>query len=186
MALSPSKGGGEIGARRALVVGSIKMLRTQKRVFAFEPFDSLEVQGLATRSQQRRVSAFLDQRVREQKILALRQRQGVADEPVADIAWIADQMPKQRQIEPLADDGGGLKSLALTPRQPVHARLYEAVNGRRNGHDGSLPRVPQQLLQEQRIAARPFDAGLGNALRGVDEASSEGHRVLGVGFRRAR
>ena len=170
--------GGQIGARRPLVVGAIEMLRAQQRIFALEPLGGLEMQGFASGPEQRSVGPLLDQRVGEQIVVALGKHERMADEPVANISGVAHQVAKQRQIEALPDNGGGLERLAVQRGEAVHARQHEVAEGRRDRVGGALLRVPQQLLQEQRVAARALDAGSRDLLGGVDEAAGEAQRFL--------
>ena len=103
---------------------------------------------------------------------------GIADETIADVIRRADELPQQRQIEALADDGGGLKGLPVERRQPVHAREHQALDGSGNGFLASFLGVAQQLFEKQRIAAGAFDAGKCQALRRVDEAPGEAQRLF--------
>ena len=97
--------------------------------------------------------------MREQEVIAFRQRQRIGDEVRARIVRRCHQMPQQRQVETLADHRGYLKRVPVARVEPIHPRLNETLNGSRDRIAAPFLRVAKKLLQEQRIAARPFDAG---------------------------
>ena len=168
----------QIGLRRPIVLGAVEMLRMQRQVPVGEPLGRLQMQLAPAGSEQGGVGSLLDQGVREQIILALRQHQCIADEAVAGVVGRADEPPQQRQGEPLANDGRGLERLPVARRQPVHARQHQALDG--SGHSvlAAFLRAAQQLLQKQRVAGGAFDAGKRDALRRVDEAAGEAQRLV--------
>ena len=65
----------QIGLRRPIVLGAVEMLRMQRQVPVGEPLGRLQMQLAPAGSEQGGVGSLLDQGVREQIILALRQHQ---------------------------------------------------------------------------------------------------------------
>ena len=127
---------------------------------------------------QRRIGPFLDKCVSEEEIVAFRQDESIADENIADVVRIADEMAQQSERETLADYRRGLKRVAVGSIDPVHACQHKALDGWRDGICGSFLGIAQQLLQEQRVAASTLDAGSCDALCRVHEAGSEIERLV--------
>src|SRR2546423_630498 len=93
----------EICARRARVLRAIKMLRVQQWVAAGKPFGRDQVQLTAARPQQRRVSAFPDESMREQESIRVGKHERMSNEGIAGVVGELDHLPQQRQFEALTD-----------------------------------------------------------------------------------
>jgi hypothetical protein len=62
------------------------------------------------------------------------------------------------QTESLAEDGGGLDGAPVRQGQEVGAGEHDILNRTRKPAVGEVPGASEQLLEKQRIAARPLDA----------------------------
>jgi hypothetical protein len=94
-----------------------------------KPFGCLKVQLASAGPKQRGVGSLLDKRVSKKKVIALRQHQCIADKAITHVVGYTDEVSQQSQIEPLADNGCGLKRLPVALHQPVHARQHQALDG---------------------------------------------------------
>ena len=131
------------------------------------------MQLASPRAEQRGIGALLNQGVSKQEIVALWHDQGVGDQRLAGVVGRINEPPQQVQIEPLADDGGGLKGLPIARGQPVHARQHQALDGGGDHILAALFGIAQQLLEKQRISGGALDTGERQALAGVDESAGE-------------
>ena len=113
-----------------------------------EPFGRDEMQLAAARAKHRRIGAFLNEGMSEQKPVPFGQHQRMIDEPVANVIRHADHLPQQRQFETLADNRGRLDGLPVMRRKPVRAGKYQALDRSRNGIPAALLCVAQKLLEK--------------------------------------
>ena len=126
---------------------------------------------------QRRVDAVPDQRVREQILVAFGQHEKVRHQHVARIVGHLRELAHEREREALADDRRRPQRRAVALRQPVHPREHEAGKRRRQ-RVVLLVGGAHQLLEEQRVAARAFDALPRKRGRRRQEPAGERERVL--------
>ncbi len=138
----------EIRLRRAVIVGAIEMLGVQHGVGCLEPVGGTPVQLAPTGSQQRRVGAFLNQRVREQKFVAFRHHKRIGDQRIADIVGFIDETPQQRHVEALSDHSSCLKCLAVAQAQSVHACEHQTLDRGGDSFIATFFCVAQELFEK--------------------------------------
>ena len=128
--------------------------------------------------QEGRIDALLDEGVVEKKVLPVRAHQAVFDEAGAGVAVGAQQMTQGIERKAFADHRGRLQSLLIGDRQPIDTRQDQALNRGRQLRLLALGGVVQELFQEQRVAAGPFDAGLGQGAVRVGIGAGQRDRLL--------
>ena len=122
----------EIRPRRGRILGAIQVLGMKYRVPIAEPCGRTGVQLALTALEQRRIDAFLDQRMGEQIVTGFGPDQEIGRKPGAVVTRIIDQVPQGLELEALADHGSSLQRLLVSRRKPVHAREHQALDRRRN------------------------------------------------------
>src|SRR5215472_10497510 len=143
-----------------------------------EPFGRDEMQLAAARAKHRRIGAFLNEGMSEQKSVTFGQHQRMINKPVANVVRHADHLSEKWQLETLANNRGRLDGLPVMRCKPICAGEYQALDRSRNGILAALLGVAQKLLEKQRIAARAVDARQCEGLRRVEEAAREAERLL--------
>ena len=116
------------------------------------------VQFPPSRMGERTVDAVAHQRMGELEAVPDRPQKDVSHQRVAGVARLLKQGPEMGQTEALAEDGSSLDGAPVLRGQKIGAGEHDILNRTRKPPVGEVPRAPQQLLEEQRIAARPLDA----------------------------
>jgi hypothetical protein len=157
----------------------VQVLGVQHRVAPGEPGRGPRVQLAAARLDERGVDALADQGVREEIAVALGPQEEPADRLVAGVVLLAEDHAQLGQVEALPEDGGRLQRPTVPWWEHVHAREHDAPDGA--GHDAPGRRLvgrAQELLEEERVAAGPLDASLGEPRGRVDERRRQRQRLV--------
>ncbi len=169
--------GVEVRARRLGRFGAIEVFGDEHRIALAVPLRGGAMQLRAAGPRQRRVDAVPDQRVREQILVAFRQDEKVRHQHIAGKIGQLRELPNQREREALADDRRRAQRRAVAFRQPIHSREHQARKRRREAIL-LLGGGTHQLLEEQRVAARSFDALARKLGRRGTQSVGERKRVL--------
>ena len=149
-------GGIEIGERGGGVLGPVEMRGTECRIAGGEPRGGTAMEDRTLGARQREIGALGDDGVGEEMALGHRAEETLLDQP------FARRRPSEHRLEglwlhDLAEHRCGLEDAPARLVELVHPRLDHAVHGPRQlVRARSL--LPKQVLEEERVAARPLDA----------------------------
>ena len=87
-------------------------------------------------------------------------------------------MRAELPAEALAEHRGRLQGRLVGRIELVDARLHQVLHRARDAGFRAFLGVPQQLLQEQRVAGGPLDAPRGEPIRRVEERARQRQRLL--------
>ena len=167
----------EIGSRRRGVSGAVEMFRAQHRIIDEDRGRGL-VQLPPPRMGERAIDAVPHQRMSELEAVPDGPHKDVSHQRVADVARLPQQRAQMGQTESLAEDRGRLDGAPVRHGQEVGAGENDILNRARKPAVGEVLGASEQLLEKQRIAARPFDA-LRRETVGVDETPRDRQGVRG-------
>ena len=161
----------EIGPGRFGVSGAVQMFCAQHGIIDEDRSCGL-VQFAPSRMCERAVDAVAHQRMGELEAVPDRTQEDISHQRVAGVERLLKQRPQMEQGEALAKDGGGLDGAPILDRQQIGAGEDNVLDRTRKPPVSEVSRAPEQLLEEQWIAAGPLDA-LRRESIGVDETASD-------------
>ena len=167
----------QIGPRRLGLSRAVEMLGAQHGIVN-EHRGCRLVQFPPSRMGERTVDPIAHQGMGELEAVRDRPQEDASQQRVTGIVRLLKQRSEMGQAEALAEDGCSLDRAAVLGRQEVGAGEHDVLNRTRQSTVGEVRGAPEQLLQEQRIAAGSLDALTDESI-GADKTSRDRARSAG-------
>ena len=114
----------------------------------------------------------------QERLAVVRPHEVARHEMLGGMVRMLEQVGQGSAVEALAEHRGRLQGRLVGRVEPVDARLHQVLHRARDAGFRAVLGVPQQLLQEQRVAGGPLDAPRGELVRRVEERARQRQRLL--------